>query len=65
MNEGGVSRYHIIKSCEDSLRRLGTDHIDLYQLHRPGLAVPQDETLRAFDDLIRAGKVRYVSYNFV
>lgn len=59
-NEGGVSRYHIIKSCEDSLRRLQTDHIDLYQLHRPGLTVPQDETLRAFDDLIRSGKVRYI-----
>jgi aryl-alcohol dehydrogenase-like predicted oxidoreductase len=59
-NEQGVSRYHIIKACEDSLRRLQTDHIDLYQLHRPSLNVPQDETLRAFDDLIRAGKVRYV-----
>lgn len=58
-NERGVSRYHIIKACEDSLRRLQTDRIDLYQLHRPGLTVPQDETLRAFDDLIRAGKVRY------
>jgi len=59
-NESGVSRYHIIQACEDSLRRLNTDHIDLYQLHRPGLTVPQDETLRAFDDLIRAGKVRYI-----
>ena len=59
-NEGGVSRYHIIQSCEDSLRRLRTDHIDLYQLHRPGLTVPQDETLRAFDDLVKAGKVRYI-----
>jgi aryl-alcohol dehydrogenase-like predicted oxidoreductase len=59
-NEGGVSRYHIIQSCEDSLRRLQTDRIDLYQLHRPGLTVPQDETLRAFDDLIKAGKVRYI-----
>ncbi len=59
-NAGGVSRFHIIKACEDSLRRLQTDHIDLYQLHRPGLNVPQDETLRAFDDLVRAGKVRYV-----
>jgi len=59
-NEGGVSRYHIIQSCEDSLKRLQTDRIDLYQLHRPGLTVPQDETLRAFDDLIKAGKVRYI-----
>ncbi len=59
-NDRGVSRYHIIRACEDSLRRLQTDHIDLYQLHRPSLTVPQDETLRAFDDLIRAGKVRYI-----
>ncbi len=59
-NERGVSRYHIIKACEDSLRRLQVDHIDLYQLHRPPMDVPQDETLRAFDDLIRAGKVRYI-----
>jgi aryl-alcohol dehydrogenase-like predicted oxidoreductase len=59
-NDQGVSRYHIIKACEDSLRRLQTDHIDLYQLHRPPLTVPQDEVLRTFDDLIRAGKVRYI-----
>jgi aryl-alcohol dehydrogenase-like predicted oxidoreductase len=59
-NDWGVSRYHIVKACEDSLRRLQTDHIDLYQLHRPPMGVPQDETLRAFDDLIRAGKVRYI-----
>ncbi len=59
-NEQGNSRFHIIKACEDSLRRLQTDHIDLYQLHRPDLIVPQDETLRAFDDLVRAGKVRYI-----
>ncbi len=59
-NDGGDSRYHIIRACEDSLRRLQTDHIDLYQLHRPPLAFPQDETLRAFDDLIHAGKVLYI-----
>lgn len=59
-NESGVSRLHILKACEDSLRRLQTDHIDLYQLHRPGLNVPVDETLRAFDDLVRSGKVRYI-----
>jgi len=59
-NDGGTSRYHIIKACEDSLRRLQTDHIDLYQLHRPSLTIPQDETLRAFDDLVRAGKVLYI-----
>jgi aryl-alcohol dehydrogenase-like predicted oxidoreductase len=59
-NDGGVSRYHLVKACEDSLRRLQTDHIDLYQLHRPPLGIPQDETLRAFDDLIQAGKVLYI-----
>ena len=59
-NDRGNSRYHILKACEDSLRRLQTDHIDLYQLHRPDLSVPQDETLRAFDDLIRSGKVIYI-----
>ncbi len=59
-NEGGSTRYHIIKACEDSLQRLQTDHIDLYQLHRPPMTHPQDETLRAFDDLIRSGKVRYI-----
>jgi len=59
-NDRGVSRYHIMKACEDSLRRLQVDHIDLYQLHRPPMGVPVDETLRAFDDLIRAGKVRYI-----
>ena len=59
-NEMGNSRYHIIKACEDSLRRLQTDHIDLYQFHRPSLMLPQDETLRAFDDLVKSGKVRYI-----
>jgi aryl-alcohol dehydrogenase-like predicted oxidoreductase len=59
-NDRGDSRYHILRACEDSLRRLQTDRIDLYQLHRPSLTVPQDETLRAFDDLIRAGKVLYI-----
>jgi aryl-alcohol dehydrogenase-like predicted oxidoreductase len=59
-NEAGGTRYHIIKACEDSLQRLQTDHIDLYQLHRPPLTHSQEETLRAFDDLIRAGKVRYI-----
>ncbi len=59
-NEGGSTRYHIIQACEDSLQRLQTDHIDLYQLHRPPMTHPQDETLRAFDDLIQNGKVRYI-----
>ena len=58
-NDGGTSRYHIVKACEDSLRHLQTDHIDLYQLHRPSHDIPQDETLRALDDLVRAGKVIY------
>lgn len=59
-NDGGDSRYHILRACEDSLRRLQTDRIDLYQLHRPPMTMPQDETLRAFDDLIHAGKVLYI-----
>jgi aryl-alcohol dehydrogenase-like predicted oxidoreductase len=59
-NAGGSHRFHIMKACEDSLRRLQTDHIDLYQIHRPKSSVPIDETLRALDDLIRQGKVRYV-----
>ena len=56
----GNNRRHIVAQCEASLRRLQTDYIDLYQIHRPDSAVPIDETLRALDDLIRAGKVRYV-----
>ncbi len=59
-NGGGNSRRHIIEQCHDSLRRLNTDWIDLYQLHAADTAVPIDETLRALDDLIRAGKVRYI-----
>lgn len=59
-NARGNSRYHIIAQCEASLRRLQTDHIDLYQIHRPQSEVAIDETLRALDDLVRAGKVRYL-----
>ncbi len=59
-NDRGNSRYHILKACEDSLRRLQTDHIDLYQLHRPVMDLPQDETLRAMDDLVEQGKVLYI-----
>ncbi len=59
-NNRGISRYHIIKACEDSLRRLGTDHIDLYQIHRADFEVPIDETLSALNDLVRQGKVRYI-----
>jgi aryl-alcohol dehydrogenase-like predicted oxidoreductase len=59
-NTRGLSRRNIVDACEASLRRLGTDWIDLYQLHRPQSDIPIDETLRALDDLIRAGKVRYI-----
>ena len=59
-NAAGSSRRHIIEQCEASLRRLQTDYIDLYQIHRPRSDTPIDETLRALDDLIRAGKVRYI-----
>jgi len=59
-NGAGNTRRHIIAQCEASLRRLQTDWIDLYQLHRPQPEVAIDETLRALDDLIRAGKVRYI-----
>jgi 1-deoxyxylulose-5-phosphate synthase len=59
-NDEGLSRRHIIKACEDSLRRLQTDYIDLYQAHAPDPETPIEETLRAFDDLVRSGKVRYI-----
>lgn len=59
-NKQGNSRRHIIEQCEASLRRLQTDYIDLYQIHRPQPPIAIDETLRALDDLVRAGKVRYI-----
>ncbi len=59
-NDVGSSRYHLIKACEDSLRRLGTDYIDLYQMHGFDAVTPVEETLNALDDLVRAGKVRYI-----
>ena len=59
-NAAGSSRRHIIEQCEASLRRLQTDYIDIYQIHRPRPEVAIDETLRALDDLVRAGKVRYL-----
>lgn len=59
-NAVGISRHHIIEACEDSLRRLNTDYIDLYQLHFPRFDIPIDESLRALDDLVRSGKVRYI-----
>jgi aryl-alcohol dehydrogenase-like predicted oxidoreductase len=58
-NKNGLSRRHILDSCDASLRRLGTDYIDLFQAHNFDSLTPLDETLRAFDDLIRAGKIRY------
>ena len=59
-NARGNSRRHVIQQCEASLRRLQTDYIDLYQIHRPQPEVPIDETLQALDDLIRKGYVRYI-----
>lgn len=59
-NNRGLSRKHIIESLDASLVRLGTDHVDLLQAHRFDYATPLDETLRAFDDLVRMGKVHYI-----
>ncbi|PZE19542.1 aldo/keto reductase [Paenibacillus xerothermodurans] len=59
-NEKGLSRKHIIAAVEDSLRRLKTDYLDLYQAHQFNPDTPMDETLRAFDDLVQQGKVRYI-----
>ncbi len=59
-NDRGNSRLHILKACEDSLKRLQTDTIDLYQTHRPDFDVPLEETLGAMTDLVRQGKVRYI-----
>jgi len=60
VNDRGLSRKHIMESCNASLKRLGTDYIDLYQAHRYDYETPLEETLRAFDDLVRQGKVLYV-----
>src|SRR4051794_36278766 len=59
-NDAGLSRHHIIRSAEASLRRLGTDYIDLYQVHEWDGQTPLEETLQALDDLVRWGKVRYI-----
>ena len=59
-NDKGASRYHLIAAVEDSLRRLQSDHIDLYQMHRYDDATPIQETLRALDDLVSSGKIRYI-----
>ena len=59
-NDRGLSRKHILESCNASLKRLGTDYVDLYQAHRYDVETPLEETLRAFDDLVRAGKTLYI-----
>ena len=59
-NDRGLSRKHILESCHASLKRLQTDYVDLYQAHRFDHETPLEETLRAFDDLVRAGKVHYI-----
>lgn len=62
-NDRGLSRKHIMESVHASLRRLQTDHIDLYQFHRFDYETPLEESLRAFDDLIRQGKVHYIGFS--
>ena len=59
-NDTGLSRYHIIRECEESLRRLATDYIDLYQVHEWDGLTPLEETLEALDTLVKSGKIRYV-----
>jgi len=59
-NQRGLSRVHLFQAAEASLRRLGTDYIDLYQIHTPDRLTPLEETMRALDDLVRSGKVRYL-----
>src|SRR4051794_5263351 len=59
-NDAGLSRHHLIAQCEASLRRLRTDHIDLYQMHEWDGLTPLEETLEALDTLVRCGKVRYI-----
>jgi len=59
-NDAGSSRQHLLRSCEEALRRLGTDRIDLYQMHAFDALTPVEEVLRTLDDLVRSGKVRYI-----
>jgi aryl-alcohol dehydrogenase-like predicted oxidoreductase len=59
-NDWGASRYHLMNALEASLRRLHTDHVDLYQIHLFDATTPMEETMRALDDMVRSGKVRYV-----
>jgi aryl-alcohol dehydrogenase-like predicted oxidoreductase len=60
-NDVGSSRFHLLRACEDSLRRLGTDYIDIYHLHGFDALTPIEETLRTLDDLVQSGKVRYIA----
>ncbi|GAB3884941.1 aldo/keto reductase [Spirosoma agri] len=60
-NDMGSSRYHLIKACEDSLRRLNTDHIDIYHMHGFDGLTPVEETLHALDGLVQSGKIRYIA----
>lgn len=62
-NDAGLSRKHIMESCHASLKRMGTDYIDLYQAHRFDVKTPLEETLIAFDDLVRQGKVLYIGFS--
>ena len=59
LNDSGLSREHIFQAVEHSLRRLGTDYLDIYYAHHPDSTTPIEETLRAFDSLVQQGKVRY------
>ena len=61
VNDKGTSRGYLMRALEESLRRLGTDHIDLYYVHSPDYDTPMEETLRALDDMVRSGKVRYIA----
>ncbi|MFZ2341144.1 MAG: aldo/keto reductase, partial [Bacteroidales bacterium] len=60
VNQTGLSRVHIMHQVDESLRRLGTDYIDLYQIHGFDVLTPLEETLRALDDLVHSGKIRYM-----
>jgi len=59
-HEMGLSRKHIMSACEASLRRRRTDYVDIYMSHDPDMMIPAEETLRAYDDLVKQGKVRYI-----
>src|SRR5262245_27746092 len=59
-NQGGLSRKHIFHAIDDSLRRLGMDYVDLYQIHRLDPETPMEETLEALHDVVKAGKARYI-----